>query len=89
MDHWREELAALKAALAVQQVALRALVHSHPQPAAVLEHWNRLRADSVAAAYGAGPAGDGDGWLTMQVQALAEEWSAELQRAAAQQPLPA
>ena len=89
MDNWREELAALKAALAVQQVTLRALVHSHPQPAAVLEHWNRLRADIVAAAYVAGPAGDGDGWLTTQVQARAEEWTAELQRAAAQKRFPA
>jgi hypothetical protein len=87
MENWREELAALKAALAVQQVALRALAHSHPQPAVVLEHWNRLRVDCVAAAYGT--AGDGDGWLTTQVHARAEAWTAELQRAAAAQPLTA
>jgi hypothetical protein len=78
MDHWREELAALKAALAVQQVALRALAYSHPQPAAVLEHWNRLRADCVAAAYGPGSPDDGTGWLTEHVHARAEAWTAEL-----------
>jgi len=78
MDNWRDELAALKAALAVQQVVLRALAHSHPQPDTVLEHWNRLRADCVAAAYGSGPEDGSPGWLTAQVQAHAEEWTAEL-----------
>jgi hypothetical protein len=78
MDHWREELAALKATLAVQQVALRALAHSHPHPATVLEHWNRLRADCVAAAYAPGSPEDGTGWLTEQVHARAEAWTAEL-----------
>jgi hypothetical protein len=86
MDNWRDELAALKAAVAVQQVALRALAHSHPQPAAVLEHWNRMRADCVAAAYGPGTVEDGSGWLTDHVHARAEEWTAELVGAAGRAP---
>ena len=88
MDDWRDELAALKAAVAVQQVALRALALSHPQPAAVLEHWNRLRADCVAAAYGGGTS-HVDGWLTAQVHARAEEWTSELRAAAGRQAQPA
>lgn len=82
MDNWREELAALKAAVAVQQVVLRALAHSHPRPPALLDQWSRLRADCVAAAYAPGVGDDGAAWLTQQVQAQAEAWSAELQAAA-------
>lgn len=81
MDNWREELAAIKARLAVQHLALRALVRSHPDPAAVLDEWRKLRADSVAAAY-ALPS-DMREWLNQQVHALAEEWTEELDRAAA------
>ena len=40
MENWREELGAIKARLAVQHLALRALVRSHPDPVAVLdEEW--------------------------------------------------
>jgi hypothetical protein len=83
MDNWREELVAIKARLAVQQLALRALVHSHPDPAAVLAEWRELMADSITAAYA--PAADASSceWLTLQVQALAEEWTTELSTASA------
>ncbi|WP_140908599.1 hypothetical protein [Cognatiluteimonas lumbrici] len=81
MDNWRDELGAIKARLAVQHLALRALVRSHPDPTAVLDEWRKLRADSVAAAY-ALPTEMRE-WLTDQVHAFAEEWTAELTRAAA------
>jgi hypothetical protein len=78
MDNWREEAGILQAQLAVQQMALRALVQSHPEPAALLRRWRELRADRVAAAYTL-PAGIRDSeWLTQHVQAFAEDWTAEL-----------
>lgn len=45
MDNWRDEVAILQAQLAAQQMALRALIQSHPQPAALLQQWRELRAD--------------------------------------------
>ena len=76
---WHEEMASLKARLAVQHMALCALAQSHPQPAALLEAWRNVQADSVMAAY-ANP-GDprGNEWLTERVQALSEAWTRELQ----------
>ena len=88
MEPWREELDTLKAHLAVQQMALRALVHSHPAPATVLEEWQKLRADSVAAAY-ATPMHAGAGqWLSHHVQSLAADWMAELALAATRHAVP-
>lgn len=83
MEPWREELALIKAHLAVQRMALRALVQSHPQPAAVLDAWQRLRADQVAAAYA--PAADDPtrDWLTSEAHAIAEAWTTDLSEAAA------
>src|SRR5690606_20083505 len=80
MENWREELGAIKARLAVQHLALRALVRSHPDPVAVLDEWRKLRADSVAAAY-ALPS-DMREWLNQHVHTMAEEWTAELSHAA-------
>ena len=82
MEPWREELALLKARLAVQHLVLRALVHSHPHPATVLDEWRKLRADTVAAAY-ASPAEAGAAeWLSEQMQSVAADWMAELALAA-------
>jgi len=78
MDTWREELAILQAQLAVQHMALRALVHSHPEPAALLHQWRKLRADRVAAAYTLPADARSSDWLSQQVQAFAEDWTAEL-----------
>ena len=76
--HWRDELAIVKAQLAVQHMALRALAQSHPDPAAVLEEWRKLRADTVAAAYSLPADVRASEWLTDHVQAFAEDWTAEL-----------
>lgn len=84
MDTWHEELTTLKARLAVQDMALRALVHSHPDPAAVLDEWRKLRADSVAAAYAPPADARTSEWLTLKVQVFAEEWRAALAAAAGQ-----
>ena len=78
MDNWRDEVAILRAHMAVQHMALRALVHSHPQPAALLEQWRKLRADRVAAAYSLPADVRASEWLTDHVQAFAEDWTAEL-----------
>lgn len=86
MEPWREELALLKAHLAVQRMALRALVQSHPHPAAVLEAWQQLRADKVAAAYALAADDPTRDWLTNQAHAIAEDWTADLANAAARQP---
>ena len=88
MEPWQEELALLKAHLAVQQMALLALVRSHPRPAAVHEAWQQLRADKVAAAYALSADGPTRDWLTARSHALAEEWTAELAEAAERPPLP-
>ncbi len=78
MDNWREEVAIVQAQLAAQQMALRALIQSHPEPAALLQHWRELRADGGAAGC-ALPAGiRASEWLTQQIQAFAEDWTAEL-----------
>ena len=87
MDAWRDDLALLKAHVAVQQMALRALLQSHPRPAAVLDAWQQLRADKVAATYALSADDPSRAWLTAQVHALAEEWTAELAVAAARDPL--
>jgi hypothetical protein len=78
MDNLREELAILQAQFAVQQMALRALVHTHPDPAALLHKWRGLRADRVAAAYALPADVRTSEWLSQYVQAFAEDWTAEL-----------
>lgn len=78
MENWREEVAILQAQLAVQHMALRALVHSHPNPVELLQHWRRLRADSVAAAYALPVDARASEWLSQHVQSFAEDWTAEL-----------
>ena len=78
MDTWREEVAILQAQLAVQHMALRALVHSHPEPAALLHQWRKLRADRVAAAYTLPADARTSEWLSQHVHAFAEDWTAEL-----------
>ena len=78
MDQWREELAVMGAHLSVMHMALRALLHAHPDPAAVLAEWSRLRADSVAAAYALPRGVHGSDWFTAQVQGFSEQWTAEL-----------
>ena len=85
MESWRDELDFLKAQLAVQHMALRALVHSHPHPAAVLDEWRKLRADGVAAAYATPGHPHSVTWRTEPVQRLAADWLAELVLAAARQ----
>ncbi len=82
MDDWREPLAILKAQLTVHQMALRALLHSHPDPAAVLAEWRKIRADAVNAAYALPSDERTSAWLTEQVHAFAEDWTAELADAA-------
>lgn len=86
MESWRDELDLLKAQLAVQQMALRALVHSHPDPRSVLDQWRTLRADGVAAAYGAHTEPDAASWRNESVQRLAADWLAELTLAATRHP---
>jgi hypothetical protein len=84
--NWGDELALVKAQLAVQHLALRALVHTHPRPTALLEQWRKLRADSVAAAYSLPADVRSSEWLTEQVQVFAEDWTAELVDAATRRP---
>jgi len=84
--HWVEELAILKAQVAVQHMALRALAQCHPRPMALLEEWRKLRADSVAAAYSLPGDVRNSEWLTTHVQAFAEDWTAELVDAATRRP---
>lgn len=45
MENWREEAAAIKARLAVQHLAPKALVQSHPDPARLLDAWRSLLAE--------------------------------------------
>ena len=78
MNDSREEMAILHAQLAVQQMALRALVHAHPHPADLLQECRRLRADRVAAAYALPADVRSSEWLSQHVQAFAEDWTAEL-----------
>jgi hypothetical protein len=80
MENWREEAAAIKARLAVQHLALKALVQSHPDPARLLDAWRSLQADSVTAAYAPPADPRSSEWLTAKVQVLAEEWTEELER---------
>jgi len=79
MDQQTEEtLAALQAQLAVQQMALRALVRSHPDPTAVLAAWRESRADAVAASYALPPGARHSRWVAELMEAFAEHWTAEL-----------
>ena len=78
MVNLHEEVAMLQAQLTVQHMALRALVHSHPEPEALLQQWRTLRADRVAAAYTLRADVRGSDWLSQHVQAFAEDWTAEL-----------
>jgi hypothetical protein len=80
MDNWREEAAAIKVRLAVQHLALKALVQSHPDPGRLLDAWRNLQADSVTAAYAPPADPRHSEWLTAKVQALAEEWTRELEQ---------
>lgn len=85
MDNWREEIAILHAQVAVQQMALRAVVHTHSHPVEMLQQWRRLRADRVAAAYALPADVRSSEWLSQQVQAFAEDWTAELVEAVTRQ----
>ena len=78
MDDWRDVLALLKAQVTVHHMALRALVHAHPDPAAVLAEWRRIRADAVNAAYVLPADERSSAWLSEQVHAFSEDWTAEL-----------
>jgi hypothetical protein len=78
MDNSREELAILQAQVVVQQMALRALVQTHPNPAELLHQWRKLRADRIAAAYALPADIRTSEWLSQHVQAFAEDWTAEL-----------
>lgn len=78
MDDWRDEVAVLQAQLAVQHLALQALVQSHPQPDVLLQHWGKLRADRVAALCALPAYARSSDWLSQHIQAFAEEWTAEL-----------
>lgn len=78
MDDWREMLALLRAQVTVHHLALRALVQSHPDPAAILAEWRRIRADAVAAAYVLPSDERASAWLGERVHAFAEDWTAEL-----------
>ena len=77
-----EQLALLHAHMAVHRLALRALVRSHPFPDRALAAWRDARADAIAAAYAMPPDVRHSDWLTDQVQALSEDWTAELVDAA-------
>jgi hypothetical protein len=85
MDNWRDEIAILHAQLAVQQMALRAVVQAHPHPTELLHAWRRLRADRVAAAYALPAEVRSSEWLSQHVQAFAEDWTAELVEAVTRQ----
>jgi len=78
MDNWRDEVAILQAQLAAQQMALKAVVHAHPQPTELLYQWRKLHADRVAAAYALPASVRSSEWLSQHVQAFAEDWTAEL-----------
>ena len=89
MENVREEIAILQAQVAVQHMALQALVHSHPQPDAILQQWRTLCADRVTAAYALPADARGSDWLTLHVQAFAEDWTAELVDAVTRRATPA
>jgi hypothetical protein len=78
MDNLSDEVAILKAQLAVQQMLLRVLVHTHPNPAQVLDTWRRLRKDRSATASTLPADVRSSEWLSQHVQAFAEDWTAEL-----------
>ena len=77
MDHWHEALAAIRAQQAVHELALKALIKSHPQPGALLETWKVLRAEAVADAY-AIPGHRHNEALGEHFQSYAEAWTHEL-----------
>ena len=78
METFRDELAIVQAQVAVQHLVLQSLVHSHPQPDALLEQWRRLRADRVAQAYALPADARSSDWLSQHMQVFAEDWTAEL-----------
>jgi hypothetical protein len=77
MDRTTEEaLCSLQAQVHVQELALRALVATHPDPAALLKAWRQCLADA-----GGGPvaahARDSE-YLAEHCRIRAEDWTAEL-----------
>ena len=85
MDLSHENLAILQAQVAVQNLMLQALMHSHPEPETVLQHWRRLRADRVAAAYTLPADVRNSDWLSEHIQTFADDWTAELVEAVTRQ----
>jgi len=78
METLRDELAIIQAQVAVQNVVLQSLVHSHPRPDVLLQQWRRLRADRVAQAYALPADARSSDWLSQHMQVFAEDWTAEL-----------
>ena len=78
METLRDELAIIQAQVAVQNLVLQSLVHSHPQPDLLLQQWRRLRADRVAQSYALPADARSSDWLSQHMQVFAEDWTAEL-----------
>lgn len=79
MDRETEEsICALQARMYTQQIALRALAHTHPDPVALLAAW-RAALIEAATTNPALPAQDRNSeYLADRIRACSEEWTAEL-----------
>ena len=77
MDRITEEaLCSLQAQVHVQEIALRALVATHPDPHALLDAWRQCLADA-----GSGPIAANardSAYLAEHCRIRAEDWTAEL-----------
>ena len=79
MDRETEEtLCALQAQVYAQDVALRALARSHPDPAAVLAAWREALVDAATYAPAAPAHARNSEYFAERVRAFTEDWTAEL-----------
>lgn len=79
MDRETEEaLCGIQAQVYAQRIALRALVRTHPDPAALLAAWREALTEAATCSPVV-PAHTRDSdYLAEQVRAVAEDWTAEL-----------
>jgi len=87
MDRETEEtLCALQAQVYAQDVALRALARTHPDPAAVLAAWREALVDAATCAPAAPAHARSSEYFAERVRVFTEDWTAELVELAVDAP---
>ncbi|UJB19167.1 MULTISPECIES: hypothetical protein [Lysobacter] len=83
MDRTTEEaISSLQAQVSVQHLVLLSVIKAHPQPAALLQEWHRVRADAIDCKSAIPSTSRHSELVRERCENFAEEWTAQLVDAA-------